>query len=134
MLFDPGRKESDATLDYPMSSSLGAEKQPVGSRSKTVLLIFASYGLGSFAASIVFLVLATAFKSAINDNVHHIQWVWRLLLGIGIIPPAVTLYGRLTMRETEPYQKCKQAQVDIPYTPHYGEAWLILSGRRCGGQ
>ena len=89
-----------------MSSSLGAEKQPVGSRSKTVLLIFASYGLGSFTASIVFLILVTAFKTAIISDVKHIQWVWRLLLGIGIIPPAATLYGRLTMRETEPYQKC----------------------------
>jgi PHS family inorganic phosphate transporter-like MFS transporter len=90
-----------------MSSSLGTEKSPVASRSKTVLLIFASYGLGSFAANIVFLVLVTAFKGSIESDVKHIQWVWRLLLGIGIIPPAVTLYGRLTMKETTPYQKCE---------------------------
>lgn len=90
-----------------MSSSLGAEKQPIGSRSKTVLLIFASYGLGSCAAAIVFFILVVAFKSSINEDVKHIQWVWRLLLGIGIIPAAITLYGRLTIRETEPYQKCK---------------------------
>jgi PHS family inorganic phosphate transporter-like MFS transporter len=90
-----------------MSSSLGAEKQPIGSRAKTVLLIFSAYGTGSFAASIVFLVLVVAFKGAIDHDVQRVQWVWRLLLGIGIIPPAITLYGRLTMRETEPYQKCK---------------------------
>jgi PHS family inorganic phosphate transporter-like MFS transporter len=101
------KNESDVTVDYPMSSSLGAEKTPIGSRSKTVLLIFASYGAGSFAANIVFLVLVAAFKNSIEHDVHKIQWVWRLLLGIGIIPPAVTLYGRLTMRETEPYRKCK---------------------------
>jgi PHS family inorganic phosphate transporter-like MFS transporter len=90
-----------------MSSSLGAEKQPIGSRARTVLTIFASYGLGSFTASIVFLVLVVAFKGDIAKDVQHTQWVWRLLLGIGIVPLAVTLYGRLTMKETEPYQKFK---------------------------
>ena len=92
-----------------MSSSLGAEKQPIGSRSKTVLLIFSNYGLGSMTASIVFLVLVTAFKGSIDYDTNSLQWVWRLLLGIGLIVPAMTLYGRLTMRETEPYLKCKSS-------------------------
>jgi PHS family inorganic phosphate transporter-like MFS transporter len=96
-----------------MSSSLGAEKQPIGSRSKTVLLIFSSYGLGSFTASIIFLILVVAFKGDIEKDVQHIQWVWRLLLGIGIIPLAATLYGRLTMKETEPYQKCKDLCIAV---------------------
>lgn len=113
-----------------MSSSLGAETPAIG-RSKTVLLIFASYGLGSFTASIVFLILVVAFKSAINSDVKNIQWVWRLLLGIGIIPAAVTLYGRLTMRETEPYKKCKLLLVKFPFKR---DVWLITSLRRLGRQ
>jgi PHS family inorganic phosphate transporter-like MFS transporter len=78
-----------------MSATLSSENNPVKSRAVLV------------SASIVYLVLIVAFKSAIENNIDRVQWVWRLLLGIGIIPAAATLYGRLRMKETVPYQKCK---------------------------
>ncbi|OBT94200.1 Inorganic phosphate transporter pho84 [Pseudogymnoascus verrucosus] len=91
--------------DYPMSATLSSENKPVKSRAVLVSGVFSNYGLGSFSASIVYLVLIVAFKSAIENNIDRVQWVWRLLLGIGIIPAAATLYGRLRMKETVPYQK-----------------------------
>jgi MFS transporter, PHS family, inorganic phosphate transporter len=92
--------------DYPMSSTLSAEKSAIGSRAKQVLLVFSNIGLGAFTSSIVYLILLAAFKGSIEQNVNHLEWVWRLLLGLGIIPCVLTLYGRLTMRETKPYQYC----------------------------
>ena len=59
------------------------------------------------AASIVFLVLLKAFEGSIATNINHLEWVWRLLLGIGIIPAVFTLYARLTIAETLPYKQCK---------------------------
>ena len=94
-------------LDYPMSSTLSAEHSPFRSRGKIVLAVFASLGLGNFTAAIVFVVLLAAFKESISDNVNHLEWVWRLLLGLGIIPAAATLYARLRMKESIPYEKCK---------------------------
>ncbi|KAJ5671592.1 hypothetical protein N7507_000719 [Penicillium longicatenatum] len=91
--------------DYPLSSALAAEKSPFGSRAIQVLAVFSNIGLGNIAASIVFLVLLKAFEGSVADNINHLEWVWRLLLGIGIIPAVFTLYARLTIAETLPYKK-----------------------------
>ncbi|KAH8697400.1 major facilitator superfamily domain-containing protein [Talaromyces proteolyticus] len=91
--------------DYPMSGSLSAEKSPFGSRAKQVLTVFSNIGLGNCTASVVFLVLLKAFEGSVATSERHLEWVWRLLLGLGIIPAALTLYARLTMAETIPYQK-----------------------------
>ncbi|KAJ5923465.1 hypothetical protein N7454_008710 [Penicillium verhagenii] len=93
--------------DYPLSSSLAAENSPFGSRAVQVLVVFSNIGLGNIAASIVFLVLLKAFEGAVTENIHHLEWVWRLLLGIGIIPAIFTLYARLTIAETVPYKQSR---------------------------
>ncbi|KAF9892875.1 Inorganic phosphate transporter pho84 [Aspergillus nanangensis] len=91
--------------DYPMSSALSVEKAALGSRAVQVLSVFAFIGVGNYAASIVFIVLLRAFKSAIYNDIQALEWVWRLLLGIGMIPAALTLYARLTLNETKPYEQ-----------------------------
>lgn len=89
-----------------MSSALSAEKSPLGSRGVQILSVFSFMALGNITASIVFIVLLQAFKSDIYSNLTRLEWVWRLLLGLGIIPAALTLYARLTIAETIPYRKC----------------------------
>ncbi|KAJ5811864.1 hypothetical protein N7474_008165 [Penicillium riverlandense] len=91
--------------DYPLSSSLSAEKSPFASRAVQILMVFSNIGLGNIAASIVFLILLKAFQGAIASDQSNLEWVWRLLLGIGIVPAALTLYARLTISETEPYKQ-----------------------------
>lgn len=93
--------------DYPMSSSLSAEKTPFGSRAKLILIVFSCIGAGGFSSSVVNIILLTAFKGAIHKNIKHLEWVWRLLLGLGVIPAACTVYARFTMKETTPYEKCQ---------------------------
>lgn len=90
-----------------MSSSLSAEKSPLGSRAVQVLTVFSNIGLGNIAASIIFLILLKAFEGSVAGNERHLEWVWRLLLGLGIIPAALTLYARFTISETTPYRQCK---------------------------
>jgi PHS family inorganic phosphate transporter-like MFS transporter len=79
----------------------------MGSRAKLVTTVFSCIGTGSMTSSIVYLVLLAAFKSSINQNIYHLQWVWRLLFGLGLIPLAVTLHFRLTMPESKPYEQCR---------------------------
>jgi PHS family inorganic phosphate transporter-like MFS transporter len=93
--------------DYPMTSTLSAEHRIMGSRAKLVLVVFAFLALGTLTAAVVYVVLLAAFKSAIEANIVRLEWVWRLLLGLGIIPAVFTLYARLKMRETVPYEKCE---------------------------
>ena len=89
-----------------MTSSLSAEHDPLRSRGKMVLLVFASIGVGAMVSGIVYLILLEAFKSAVDHNIQHLQWVWRLMLGLAIVPAAATVYSRLHMRETKPYKEC----------------------------
>ncbi|ORX35290.1 major facilitator superfamily domain-containing protein [Kockovaella imperatae] len=91
--------------DYPMSSSLAAEKTIFGSRAKLILTVFACIGCGGISASIVNTILLRAGRQSIEENIDHLQWVWRILLGVGIVPALLTLYARLTMRESGPYEK-----------------------------
>ena len=86
---------------------MSAEKSPFGSRATQVLTVFSNIGLGNIVAGIVFLILLKAFEGSIADNQNHLEWVWRLLLGIGIVPAAFTLYARLTIAETLPYKQCE---------------------------
>ena len=79
----------------------------MGSRAKLILVVFAFLALGTLTAAVVYVVLLAAFKSAIETNIVRLEWVWRLLLGFGIIPAVLTLYARLQMRETAPYEKCE---------------------------
>lgn len=88
-----------------MTSSISAEHNPFGSRAKLVLTVFSCIGLGSFSAGIVYIILLSAFKSSIHSNIHHLQWVWRLLFGTGLVPLILTLYARLVMKESKPYEK-----------------------------
>ena len=67
-----------------MSSALAAEKPAFGSRAKTILSVFACIGIGSVCSSIVFIILLAAFKKSIQDDIRHVEWVWRLLMGLGM--------------------------------------------------
>ena len=90
-----------------MTSSYAAENKFHISRAKVILSIFSNIGLGSTTSGIVYVILLQAFKSSIEKDTYHIQWVWRLLLGIGLVPLICTLYARLTMKESKPYEQCR---------------------------
>jgi hypothetical protein len=88
-----------------MSSAISAENNTMGSRAKLVLTVFSCIGLGVFGSGITYLILLAAFKGAILDDITKLQWVWRLLFGIGLVPLILTLYARLNMKESQPYTK-----------------------------
>lgn len=76
------------------------------SRGKLILSVFSGLGWGNLICAIVFLILVRAFEGPMEQNIHHLEWVWRLLLGISIILGSGTVFLRWRMRETEPYMKC----------------------------
>lgn len=55
-------------------------------------------------AALVSLIIVSAFKnSIINDDfatLHHVDYCWRLLIGLGCLPGCVAMYFRLTIPET----------------------------------
>jgi|SRR5271154_2804987 len=49
----------------------------------------------------------------------HLRAVWRISLGLGVIPPLSVFYFRLKMKEGDRYAKDSMRHTKIPY-------WLVL--------
>ncbi|KAJ2721209.1 hypothetical protein GGI07_004135 [Coemansia sp. Benny D115] len=90
--------------DYPLAASITSEYASVKSRGKMMSAVFACQGFGNLGASIVAIIVLACFKNAIRNDVYMLDYVWRICLGFGAIPGAITLYWRLTMPESKSFQ------------------------------
>ncbi|KZT22015.1 phosphate permease [Neolentinus lepideus HHB14362 ss-1] len=90
--------------DYPLSAVISSEFSSARIRGRLMTAVFASQGWGQLAGAIVAMVLVAAYKtSLLNDPypvLNHVDYMWRLLIGLGCIPGCVALYFRLTIPET----------------------------------
>ncbi|KAJ7744750.1 phosphate permease [Mycena maculata] len=121
--------------DYPLSATIASEFASVNIRGRMMTAVFAAQGWGNFAASLAATIITIAFKNAIDvprcidctnpvcslpetQTINHVDYMWRILLGIGCIPAVMALYFRLTLPETPRFtmdiERCiQQAQDDI---------------------
>ncbi|KAJ6492146.1 inorganic phosphate transporter [Mycena sanguinolenta] len=111
--------------DYPLSATISSEFAPTRFRGQMMTSVFAAQGWGNLAASIVAIVITVIFKDKISrdfpldtctqtcdlkaaivnvcsspSSLNHVDYMWRLLLGLGCVPGAIALYFRLTIPET----------------------------------
>src|ERR1041384_2269141 len=89
--------------DYPLSAIITSEFATKKRRGAMMAAVFAMQGFGILAAAIVSLAVLTAFKSSILEDILAIDYCWRLVLGLGVIPGLFALYFRLTIPETPRY-------------------------------
>ncbi|TKA56933.1 hypothetical protein B0A53_01334 [Rhodotorula sp. CCFEE 5036] len=108
--------------DYPLSSVITSEFAATRIRGRMMATTFSSQGYGQLAAALVALASLAAFKKQIiNDPAgyaHHLDFVWRLVIGLGAVPGALALYFRLTLPETPRFtmdveRNIKQASSDV---------------------
>lgn len=67
--------------------------------------VFAAQGWGNLTGALVALIIVVAYKSALLHDTNaahpeHVDFMWRLLIGLGCVPGVVALYFRLTIPET----------------------------------
>lgn len=89
--------------DYPLSSVITAEFATTKRRGAMMSAVFAMQGIGQVTAGIVGLCTTAAFKSAIQYDQTNLDYVWRIVIGLGAIPGVCALYYRLTIPETPRY-------------------------------
>ncbi|KAF8591129.1 phosphate permease [Ramaria rubella] len=108
--------------DYPLSAVISSEFASTRTRGRLMTAVFAAQGWGQFAAAIVATVVVAAFKKQIvaepSTAPLAVDFVWRLIIGLGIVPGAVALYFRLTIPETPRFtmdieRNVKQAAQDV---------------------
>ncbi|POW04920.1 hypothetical protein PSTT_10020 [Puccinia striiformis] len=81
--------------DYPMSASVVSDRANINRRG--LLLTF------TFAREQCCIVVLTAFKDSIQGagETGHFNAVWRLILGVILVPAIATLYQRLKLPESD---------------------------------
>ncbi|KIL58048.1 hypothetical protein M378DRAFT_346138 [Amanita muscaria Koide BX008] len=108
--------------DYPLSAVISSEFSSTHIRGRLITAVFAFQGWGNFSAALVSLILVTAYKSQLlsetTANPIAIDYMWRLLIGLGCVPAVVALYFRLTIPETPRFtmdieRNLEQATADI---------------------
>ncbi|KAJ1643295.1 hypothetical protein LPJ64_004915 [Coemansia asiatica] len=91
--------------DYPLTASIVSEYSGVHNRGKMMAAVFAFQGLGNVLAPIVSIIVTACFMQNVNRDVLYLDYVWRIIVGVGCIPGVATLYWRLTMTESERFQR-----------------------------
>ncbi|KAH8100144.1 phosphate transporter [Cristinia sonorae] len=90
--------------DYPLSAVITSEFASTHIRGRMMTAVFANQGWGQLSAAIVAIVVTRAFKTSLladdPTNLRHVDFMWRILIGLGCVPGVIALYFRLTIPET----------------------------------
>ncbi|KAI6144623.1 major facilitator superfamily domain-containing protein [Pisolithus tinctorius] len=97
--------------DYPMSASVTSDRAVIRKRGTLLAYIFANQGWGSLVGSLATIIVLACYKHVMNDEgeTSKVDGVWRIVIGLSLIPAFGTLYQRLTLPEAERYKKAKNA-------------------------
>ena len=121
--------------DYPLSAVISSEFASTKIRGRMMTAVFASQGWGNFgtypshniqyisflthflAAALVSFIVVAAYKDTISNSpsvtdLHGVDTVWRLLIGLGCVPGTIALYFRLTIPETPRFTMDIERNVD----------------------
>ncbi|KAG9293482.1 hypothetical protein G9A89_009206 [Geosiphon pyriformis] len=90
--------------DYPLSAIITSEFASAKNRGSMMATVFAMQGFGILTSIVIAMVTLLAAKQGIRDDTLKIDYVWRIVLGLGALPGILALYFRLTIPETPRYR------------------------------
>lgn len=111
--------------EYPSGSvaaSENTESEGVNKNRQQMYFIIATntmIDLGFVIAPFVAWILLLIF------GFGHLQWVWRLTLGLGAIPPLVVFFFRFGMKESDHYRR-GAIKKNVPYWLIFKRYWVRL--------
>lgn len=84
-----------------MSAAVVAERGHLRRRGSLLALIFSNQGWGTLAGSITTIIILACFENALNVEGEYGQLdaVWRIQMGVALVPALAVLPFRLTMPE-----------------------------------
>ncbi|KAJ1956688.1 hypothetical protein GGI12_005241 [Dipsacomyces acuminosporus] len=91
--------------DYPLTATIVAEYASVHNRGKMISAVFSCQGFGNVLAPIVSIVVLACFGNHIDTDVLNLDYVWRIILGLGAVPGVATIYWRLTMEDSDRFKR-----------------------------
>nr|AHL29283.1 phosphate transporter [Gigaspora margarita] len=113
--------------DYPLSAIIASEFATTKRRGAMIAAVFAMQGFGILTAAITSTLAVVAFHSSISaTNYSSIDYIWRIVTGVGAVPAFIALYYRLTIPESPRYtmdieRNINKATTDISTVMKYGK-------------
>ncbi|KAG8679290.1 hypothetical protein FRC08_017071, partial [Ceratobasidium sp. 394] len=100
--------------DYPMSAAVTGDRVSLRKRGTMLTYVFSNQGWGSFVGSLLTMIVLACFKTGIDTHGHtnQVDAVWRIIVGLSLIPAFGTLYQRLTLPESCRFSKTRSPEVD----------------------
>ncbi|KAL6300221.1 MFS general substrate transporter [Sparassis latifolia] len=100
--------------DYPMSASVTSDRANLRRRGTLLAYIFSNQGWGSLIGSVAVIVVLACYKHVmdVEGKTSKVDGVWRILIGLSLIPAFATLYQRLTLPESKRFE-ASQKNVDV---------------------
>ncbi|KAF7304109.1 MFS domain-containing protein [Mycena indigotica] len=101
--------------DYPMSASITTDRAVLRKRGTMLAYIFSNQGWGSFFGSLVTIIVLLAYKHVMDDEgkTSKVDGVWRIVVGVSLVPAFGTLYQRLTLPESTRFIASQDRSQDI---------------------
>lgn len=102
--------------DYPMSATISSDRAAIRKRGVMLNYIFANQGWGSFVGALAVMIVLACYKHAMRDGEHTslVDGVWRITVGISLIPAFATLYQRLTLPESRRFEAARKLEEEDP--------------------
>ncbi|KAJ2584134.1 hypothetical protein GGF44_000339 [Coemansia sp. RSA 1694] len=97
--------------DYPLTATIVSEYASVHNRGKLMAAVFSFQGFGNVLAPIVSIIVLACFAQSIDRDVQNLDYVWRIIIGVGCIPGVSTLYWRLTMTDSERFRQVNNGDI-----------------------
>lgn len=100
--------------DIPMSSSITADRTEPWKRGTVLAYIVSMQGWGSLVGSLVTIVVLAAYKHAVHDNgeINKLDAVWKITMGLSLVPAFATVYQRLTLPEPPLHSAARRKYID----------------------
>lgn len=87
--------------DYPLSATIMSEYASAKWRGSFLAAVFAMQGLGIVSGAIIGVVVTKCFEHAItHKSILYLDYVWRIIIGLGCVPAVLTIYLRNKLPET----------------------------------
>ncbi|KAG6907148.1 hypothetical protein DXG01_010325 [Tephrocybe rancida] len=88
--------------DYPMSASVTSDRSNLRKRGTMLAYIFSNQGWGSLMGSLVTIIVLACYRHVMDDEgkTSKVDGVWRIVVGVSLVPAFGTLYQRLTLPES----------------------------------
>ncbi|KAI0665884.1 MFS general substrate transporter [Trametes maxima] len=101
--------------DHPMSASVATDRANLRRRGTLLSYIFANQGWGSFVGSLATIIVLLCYKHTmeVDGKTSKVDGVWRILVGMSLIPAFGTLYQRLTLPESTRFTEARKGNAPI---------------------